>query len=151
MVEQYAMNIPILAPAAAFAARNPLEFFGDRTSTNGPYCPGTDDAMLAPHAASPYHLSPNKRQHHADDIAFWIQFGEIYRWPCVTYYRDWDQLETLLRDTQIEELQKISRCMEQANKWRRLEAAQNWCWAAQKVETETPARALRNRGGTCAS
>jgi len=134
-VEQYAMNIPMFAPTAEFAKT----LINDRTATYGPYCARLTSAMHPEkHKDSPYEFNPNVRidtngNSVEKDVKFWISFAEIYRWPCVRYFESFEELFSLLEKS---DLDKMSACMRQANKWRHFEELQNWCWVTEQIQRD---------------
>lgn len=132
ILEQYELNLPIFAPTPTFAIQSGM--FNDRTATFGPYCSGSfTDAQHAPgHNSTPYEFSPNER-HKPQDQVFWVAFSEIYRWPCVRYFDSWSSLLQQLDSITAEELQNMSRCMIQANKWRKYEVDSNTRWILQQL------------------
>lgn len=136
-VEQYAMKIPMFVPSIQFAKNLGGTVFHDRTVAWEPYCPlFTSNDHPTSHKDSPYEFDPNKRiemdgVEAEQDVLFWIAFADIYHWPCLTYFDSWEHLLYLL---QTADLQIMSECMGQANKWRHFESLQNWCWALNHVQ-----------------
>ena len=143
VVEQYAMNMPLFVPSPALGA----SFVVDRTAVHGPCCPGMNETeMPAPHTSSPYEFSPNVRPDFdgpsaAAAATFWVGFPEIYLWPCVKQFHSWRELITQLETADLDEM---SKCMAQAQKWRRFERAQNWCWAMGRITGSIMPRATSN-------
>ena len=145
-LEQYEMNIPLFVPTPEFALE--LGLFDDRTATYTPYCQTTkpsfsNDRHPPRHPNSPYMYSPNARQlwdgpTYHDDELFWISFSEVYLWPCITYFTSWpdllNTLESMMNDD--ETYHDMSRCMEQANRWRKYEADTNTCWILRQLSSE---------------
>mmetsp|Transcript_58109 Transcript_58109/g.160798 ORF Transcript_58109/g.160798 Transcript_58109/m.160798 type:complete len:426 (-) Transcript_58109:1476-2753(-) len=134
IVEQYAMNIPMFVPTAEFAK----VVYKDRTQSYDPYCPELTSDVLDKlrHHSSPYDYSPNVRidtngESAAEHVKFWIKFADVYHWPCIVQYSSWQHLLELL-DAGAD-LPAMSSCMAQANKWRRHEALQNWCWVTTQL------------------
>ena len=123
----------MFAPTAEFAKT----LINDRTATYNPYCSNEYTSTMHPakHKDSPYEFNPNVRidtdgNGVENDVKFWISFAEIYRWPCVTYFKSFEELFALLEESDLNEM---SACMEQANKWRLFEEMQNWCWVTEKI------------------
>ena len=127
-VEQYAMNIPMFVPSVEFAQNMVI----DRTATYGPYCPSmTSKEHPSRHHASPYEYDPNVQT--GKDVIFWLEFAEIYHWPCVRQFESWADMYRLLRRVNRT---AMSECMRQANKWRHFEELQNWCWVTNYLSQE---------------
>lgn len=95
----------------------------------------TNDMHPQKHKNSPYDYNPNVRIdtdgiNVEKDVTFWISFAEIYHWPCIQYYESFEQLFILLQKSDLNEM---SSCMMQANKWRHFEELQNWCWVTKYI------------------
>lgn len=136
-IDHYAMGIPIFSPSPQFAVE--LKLYNDRTvAGNKYYCPDlpvdipTCNVDIPPYnvATNEKHTNYNPQLTSNDDELFWIKFAEVYNLPCITLFDSWEELLKQLKETNYH---KISECMNQANKWRKFEALQNWCLVTKQV------------------
>ena len=115
-IDHYAIGIPIFSPTPRFAVE--LKLYIDRTvAGNKYYCPNMEP------------IEKEKNSPYSNEL-FWIQFAEVYNLPCIILFDSWDELSIQLSET---DFNGVSKCMSQANKWRKFEALQNWCWVTNKL------------------
>ncbi len=118
-IDHYAMNIPILSPTPRFAVE--LKLYNDRTvAGNKYYCPNLSENIT--------NDLPNPQSE--KDELFWIKFAEVYNLPCITLFDSWEDLSEKLYEIDVD---NISKCMKQSNKWRKYEALQNWCFVTKQI------------------
>jgi len=127
-IDHYAMSIPIFSPTPRFAVE--LKLYVDRTvSRNERYCPNMSiDIPIYENSEIKF----NPQSSNYSDELFWINFAEVYNLPCIVLFDSWEELSKQLDKSNFK---KISKCMTQANKWRKFEALQNWCWTTRYISS----------------
>ena len=128
LVEYYGMGIPLFMPSPKFF-RNTHAFGNDRTSiTRGCGTPELDE-LMKPHPKSTHPYSPNTQG--GEDEYYWLQFGDFYQWPHITYFDDMKELERKLAEANFDLIHRLM-VKEVQRKWDALQ--QTWCEALQGVD-----------------
>ena len=129
LVEYYGLGIPLFMPSPRFF-RTTHSFGRDRsTITHG--CGKKEiDQQMKPHPTSTHPYSPNTLGGEAE--YYWLQFGDFYQWPHITYFDDMEELERKLEEADFESIHNLM-MKEVKRKWDALSKA--WCEALQGVDT----------------
>ena len=129
LVEYYALGIPLFMPSPRFF-RNTHAFGHDRAIiTHGCGDKKLADAMK-PHPTNTHPYSPNELGGEAE--YYWLQFGDFYQWPHITYFDDMQELERKLENADFELIHNLM-MKEMKKKWSALKEA--WCEALDGVDT----------------
>ena len=128
-VEYYALGIPLFMPSPRFF-RNIHSFGRDRAViTHGCGNKKLAEAMK-PHPTNTHPYSPNELGGEAE--YYWLQFGDFYQWPHITYFDDMHELESKLQEADFQSIHNLM-MKEVKRKWSALSEA--WCEALQGVDT----------------
>ena len=129
LVEYYGLAIPLFMPSPRFF-RNIHSFGADRSSITFTCGNQTLDAVMKPHPTSTHPYSPNTGEAEAE--YYWLQFGDFYQWPHITYFDDMQELERKLEEV---DFNRIHLLMVKENERKRDALLETWCEALQGVET----------------
>ena len=135
MNELYSLGIPLFFPSMKYL-RTIKPIGADRSILAHYYCPrtklGLKDSDMVPHPNSIHPYSPNL-QANVDKEAeyYWLQLSDFARWPHVTYFDDFKDLERKLEEADFE---KIHELMMKENERRKKELVNNWCKVFNKIE-----------------
>ena len=130
LVEFYGLAIPLFMPSPRFF-RNIHSFGGDRSSISFDCGNQTLDKVMKPHPTSTHPYSPNTQGGEAE--FYWLQYGDFYQWPHITYFDDMQELERKLEEADFE---RIHILMVKEVKRKKDALLQTWCEALQGVEIE---------------
>ena len=129
LVEYYALGIPLFMPSPKFF-RTTHSFGPDRAViTHGCGNKALADAMK-PHPTNTHPYSPNELGGEAE--YYWLQFGNFYQWPHITYFDDMQELEQKLEEADFDLIHDLM-MKEIKQKWSAL--SETWCEALQGVDT----------------
>ena len=128
LVEFYSLCVPLFMPSPKFF-RNFHAFGADRTTiTHG--CGSSDiDQLMKPHPTSTHPYSPNEVGGEAE--YYWLQFGDFYQFPHITYFDDMQELERKLEEADFDRIHHLM-VEEMKRKWNAL--SQTWCEALEGVD-----------------
>ena len=128
LIEFYSLCVPLFMPSPRFF-RNIHAFGADRTTiTHG--CGSSDiDQLMKPHPTSTHPYSPNEVGGEAE--YYWLQFGDFYQFPHITYFDDMQELERKLEEADFDRIHHLM-VEEMKRKWSAL--SQTWCEALESVD-----------------
>ena len=131
-VELYSLSVPLFVPSMKMLlTERPVVM--ERTLAGDTYCRnGALDSVMGAHPASNHPYSPNVEGDTDQEAeAYWLQFSDVFQFPHVAYFKNFDDLGKKLEQANFVKIHKL---MVKENVKRKEELTQNWCKVAETVE-----------------